>query len=81
VIIDRGGEVLLLEVSSTVPILLTHKLPGANVAPRESVAAALAGRVREETSLTVTGIRHHVGDFDYLSRGEDRSDACTSPST
>ncbi|MEV0544132.1 NUDIX hydrolase [Nocardia salmonicida] len=66
-IIDRGGEVLLLEVNSTGPIRLTHKLPGATVGPGESVAAALARGVREETGLTVTGIRHHVGDFDYLS--------------
>lgn len=66
-IIDRGGEVLLLEANSTGPIRLTHKLPGATVEPGESVAAALVRGVREETGLTVTGIRRHVGDFDYLS--------------
>lgn len=66
-IIDRGGEVLLLEANSTGPIRLTHKLPGATVEPGESVAAALVRGVREETGLTVTGIRRHIGDFDYLS--------------
>lgn len=66
-IIDGGGEVLLLEANSTGPIRPTHKLPGATVVPGESVAGALARGVREETGLTVTGIRHHVGDFDYLS--------------
>ncbi|WP_433733889.1 NUDIX hydrolase [Nocardia sp. CA-129566] len=66
-IIDRGGEVLLLEALSTGPIPLTRKLPGATVEPGESVTAALIRGVREETGLTVTDITHHVGDFDYLS--------------
>ncbi|MGC4993197.1 NUDIX hydrolase [Nocardia salmonicida] len=66
-IIDRVGEILLLEANSTGPVRLTRKLPGATVEPGESVAAALTRGVREETGLTVIGIRHHVGDFDYLS--------------
>ncbi|MEU1982158.1 NUDIX hydrolase [Nocardia sp. NPDC019395] len=66
-VIDRGGEVLLLELPSTGPIRPTRKLPGATVEPGESVAGALIRGVYEETGLTVTDIRHHVGDFDYLS--------------
>ncbi|WP_433760237.1 NUDIX hydrolase [Nocardia sp. CA-135398] len=66
-IIDRGGEVLLLEAHSTGPLPLTRKLPGATVEPGESVSAALIRGVREETGLTVTDIGHHIGDFDYLS--------------
>ncbi len=66
-IIDRGGEVLLLEAHSTGPLPLTRKLPGATVEPGESVSAALIRGVREETGLTVTDIGRHIGDFDYLS--------------
>ncbi|WP_058856859.1 NUDIX domain-containing protein [Nocardia jinanensis] len=66
-IIDRGGEVLLLELPSSGPIRPTLKLPGATVEPGESVSGALIRGVREETGLTVTDIRHHIGDFDYLS--------------
>ncbi|MFD4402324.1 NUDIX hydrolase [Nocardia sp. NPDC058499] len=66
-IIDRGGEVLLLELPSTGPIRPTRKLPGATVEPGESVTGALIRGVQEETGLAVTDIRHHVGDFDYLS--------------
>ncbi|MEU4318354.1 NUDIX hydrolase [Nocardia fluminea] len=66
-IIDRGGQVLLLERHDTGPIKAPLKLPGATVLPGESLAEAVARGVREETGLVVTGIRHHVGDFDYLS--------------
>ncbi|WP_280462962.1 NUDIX hydrolase [Nocardia carnea] len=66
-IIDRGGEVLLLELPSTGPIRPTRKLPGATVEPGESVTGALIRGVQEETGLAVTDIRHHIGDFDYLS--------------
>ncbi|MFX0575283.1 NUDIX hydrolase [Nocardia nepalensis] len=66
-VIDRGGEVLLLEAHSSGPVRLTRKLPGATVEPGESVAAAVIRGVREETGLTVTRIGHHIGDFDYLS--------------
>lgn len=67
VIIDRGGEVLLLEPHSTGPIHLTHKLPGATVAPGESVTRSILRGVFEETGLTVTRIGSHIGDFEYLS--------------
>ncbi len=66
-IIDRGGEILLLEPHSTGPIRPTRKLPGATVEPGESVAEAVIRGVRHETGLLVTDIGHHVGDFDYLS--------------
>ncbi len=66
-IIDRGGEVLLLEAHSTGPLPLTRKLPGATVEPGESVSAALIRGVREETGLAVIDIGRHIGDFDYLS--------------
>ena len=66
-IVDRGGEVLLLELPSTGPIRPTLKLPGATVEPGESVTGALIRGVYEETGLTVTEVRDHVGDFDYLS--------------
>ncbi|MFE5475664.1 MULTISPECIES: NUDIX hydrolase [unclassified Nocardia] len=66
-IIDRGGQILLLERHDTGPIKAPLKLPGATVMPGESLAAAVARGVLEETGLMVTGIRHHVGDFDYLS--------------
>ncbi|MFE1592906.1 NUDIX hydrolase [Nocardia sp. NPDC058705] len=67
VIIDRGGQILLLERHDSGPIRATLKLPGTTVMPRESLAAAVSRGVHEETGLIVTGIRHHVGDFDYLS--------------
>ncbi|GEM30542.1 hypothetical protein NN3_15490 [Nocardia neocaledoniensis NBRC 108232] len=67
VIIDRGGQVLLLERDDSGPIKVPLKLPGATVKTGESLAEAVARGVREETGLVVTGIRHHVGDFDYLS--------------
>lgn len=66
-IIDRGGEILLLELPSSGPIRPTRKLPGATVEPGESVTGALVRGVLEETGLAVTDIRHHIGDFDYLS--------------
>ncbi|TCJ97501.1 NUDIX hydrolase [Nocardia alba] len=66
-IIDRGGQILLLERHDTGPIKVPLKLPGATVLPGESLAAAVTRGVLEETGLVVTGIRHHVGDFDYLS--------------
>lgn len=66
-IIDRDGQVLLLERRDSGPIKATLKLPGATVMPRESLAEAVTRGVYEETGLVVTGIRHHVGDFDYLS--------------
>ncbi|WP_083874249.1 NUDIX hydrolase [Nocardia paucivorans] len=66
-IIDRGGEILLLEPHSTGPIRPTCKLPGATVAPGESVTQAVLRGVFEETGLTVTRIADHIGDFDYLS--------------
>ncbi|MFC4127945.1 NUDIX hydrolase [Nocardia rhizosphaerae] len=66
-IIDREGKVLLLARHDSGPIKATLKLPGATVGPRESLAEAVVRGVYEETSLVVTGIRHHVGDFDYLS--------------
>lgn len=66
-IIDRGGEVLLLKPHSTGPVHPTHKLPGATVAPGESVVGSVIRGVFEETGLTVTRIGNHIGDFDYLS--------------
>ncbi|MFE6923105.1 NUDIX hydrolase [Nocardia sp. NPDC057663] len=66
-IIDRGGQVLLLARHDTGPIKATLKLPGTTVMPREPLADAVVRGVYEETGLVVTGIRHHVGDFDYLS--------------
>ncbi|MGW6422460.1 NUDIX hydrolase [Nocardia sp. NPDC055053] len=66
-IIDRGGQVLLLARHDTGPIKATLKLPGTTVMPRESLSDAVVRGVYEETGLVVTGIRHHVGDFDYLS--------------
>ncbi|GAB2712359.1 NUDIX hydrolase [Nocardia thraciensis] len=66
-IVDRGGEILLLEPDSTGPIRPTRKLPGATVEAGESVTEAVIRGVGHETGLLVTGIRHHVGDFDYLS--------------
>ncbi|MEU4314412.1 NUDIX domain-containing protein [Nocardia sp. NPDC024068] len=66
-IIDRGGQILLLELPSTGPIRPTRKLPGATVEAGESVTGALTRGVFEETGLTVTDVRHHIGDFDYLS--------------
>ncbi|MEV0335638.1 NUDIX hydrolase [Nocardia sp. NPDC050717] len=67
VIIDRGGQVLLLERDDTGPVKVPLKLPGATVRAGETLAEAVARGVREETGLVVTGIRYHVGDFDYLS--------------
>lgn len=66
-IIVHDGQVLLLERHDTGPIKATLKLPGATVLPGEPLAEAVSRGVREETGLIVTGIRHHVGDFDYLS--------------
>ncbi|MBB5911537.1 ADP-ribose pyrophosphatase YjhB (NUDIX family) [Nocardia transvalensis] len=66
-IIDREGDVLLLEPHSSGPIRPTLKLPGATVEAGESVTGALVRGVLEETGLVVTGVGHHVGDFDYLS--------------
>ncbi|MFD6398975.1 NUDIX domain-containing protein [Nocardia sp. NPDC060249] len=62
-IIDRGGEILLLEANRTGQVRLTRKLPGATVEPGESVAAALTRGVRAETGLPMIGIQHNVGDF------------------
>ncbi|MCA2206881.1 NUDIX hydrolase [Nocardia rosealba] len=67
VIIERDGTVLLLERHDSGPVKVPLKLPGATVKPGETLAAAVTRGVREETGLVVTGIRHHVGDFDYLS--------------
>ncbi len=66
-VIDRGGEVLLLEPHSSGPIQPTRKLPGATVKPGESVSGAVIRGVAEETGLLVTAVGHHIGDFDYLS--------------
>ncbi|WP_227982732.1 NUDIX hydrolase [Nocardia spumae] len=67
VIIDRRGEVLLLERDDSGPIKATLKLPGTTVEPHEPLDAAVARGVATETGLIVTRIRCHVGHFDYLS--------------
>ncbi|MCC3313911.1 NUDIX hydrolase [Nocardia africana] len=66
-IIDRGGEVLLLERDDSGPIKATLKLPGTTVEPGEPLDAAVTRAVATETGLLVTRIRCHVGSFDYLS--------------
>ncbi|KAF0845337.1 NUDIX hydrolase [Nocardia caishijiensis] len=66
-IIDRAGQVLLLERHDSGPRKAPLKLPGATVKRGESLGEALVRGVREETGLVVTEISHHVGDFDYLS--------------
>lgn len=58
---------MLLEPHTSGLIRPTRKLPGATVKPGESVAGAVLRGVHEETGLTVTQIRRHIGDFDYLS--------------
>ncbi|WP_036501698.1 NUDIX hydrolase [Nocardia aobensis] len=67
VIIDRGGQVLLLERDDSGPVKATLKLPGTTVEPGEPLDAAVTRGVATETGLLVTRIRSHVGYFDYLS--------------
>ncbi len=66
-IIDRGGEVLLLERDDSGPVKATLKLPGTTVGPGEPLDTAVARGVATETGLLVTRIRCHVSYFDYLS--------------
>ncbi|WP_216895994.1 NUDIX hydrolase [Nocardia alni] len=66
VIIERRGEVLLLDRAEVAPGRLLM-LPGTTVKSKESLAAAVYRAVLEETGLIVTDISRFIGSFDYLS--------------
>jgi 8-oxo-dGTP diphosphatase len=72
-IVRRGGEVLLLKRPADDFMGGIWELPSGKVEPGESLDAALAREVAEETGLTVTGILAYAGSFDYQSGSGRRS--------
>jgi 8-oxo-dGTP diphosphatase len=64
-VIRHQGAVLLLRRPPTGFTPGTLELPGGEVAPGETLPAALVRQVRETSGLLVTGIPEYLGAFDY----------------
>lgn len=67
VVLEHEGAILLLERARHVAGHSPLNLPGTTVRAGESLAAAVARAVLEETGLTVVEITRDLGSFDYLS--------------
>lgn len=68
-VITRAGRVLLIRRAAADYMGGQWELPSGKVDPGESLFAALAREVFEETGLTMSAVGDYLGSFDYVSRG------------
>lgn len=66
-IIDRGGEVLLVDRPASTLFGVVTDLPGGAPEPGETVTRALARTVAHDTGLSVSGVRELLGWSDYTT--------------